>query len=516
MKKRLISVLLAGVMAVSVMACGTSDVPADTSSDENATVEGDISVTEGETAKIVMEILYFGSEPRDLDAVEAAVNEITIPEINVEVEFYPLLFSEAESQVSLMISAGTQLDLAVCASQTAFSSLVNKNMVYELDELYDKYGNNIKEHMEPAMGGGYLGDALYGIPSIEKYGREYGLLIEKEVAEAAGYDPDKELYTMEEIGEFLKAASQVTDKTLIQIAGSGTTLTNFDYFNLVDYLGADAACGGIIGGGHDGSTTITNVFASKEYMEFCKYMHEWYQAGYINQDAITNSDSSQSAITAGVAAGYLMNSEFDMVDGQSAANGVEMVCLTVRDHYMTQNDVQGQTWVIPVTCENPEAAMKLLDLTYGNYDLLNLLVYGIEGLDYRTLDDGTGRIGFLEGDTAQTVGFHQWFGLYGDPAFKATWESEPAGRQELLAAYNEELNETNTSPFMGYTFNTESQKTAYAAVTDVLSTYRTALESGTADPETTIPEFIKALEDNGINTLIEANQEALDAWLADH
>jgi putative aldouronate transport system substrate-binding protein len=68
---------------------------------------------------------------------------------------------------------------------------------------------------------------------------------------------------------------------------------------------------------------------------------------------------------------------------------------------------------------------------------------------------------------------------------------------------------------MGYAFNTDEQKTAYAAVTDVLNTYRTALESGAADPETTIPEFVQALEDNGIDILIQANQEALDAWLAE-
>ena len=159
--------------------------------------------------------------------------------------------------------------------------------------------------------------------------------------------------------------------------------------------------------------------------------------------------------------------------------------------------------------------MKLLDLTYGDKDLLNLIYYGIEGLDYEVMDDGTGRLGYIGDETAQTVGFHQWFGLYGDPGFKTTWESEEAGREERLAEYNNELDEDHISPFMGYTFNTNEQKTAYAAVTDVLNTYRTPLESGTADPETTIPEFLQALEDNGIDILIKANQEALDAWLAE-
>ncbi len=496
MKRKATALFLAAALAAGSLAAPAAQVKAD------------------DPVHIVVESLFFGSEPADLAAVEAAINEITIPEINVEVELYPLNFSDAASQVSLMISAGDQLDLVVTPTESEFLSLVSKNMLLELDDLYAQYGPSIQESAEPVLGGGYVDNVLYGIPSIEKYGRTYGLFIEKEVVDAVGWDKFEDL-TMDELGEFLaKAKEAYPDKTLIQMAGGGASLANFEYFYLTDYLGADAACGAVMGAGLDGNTEIVNVFATDEYREYCTKMREWYQAGYINQDAATNTDTSQSAVTAGTALGYLLYSELDMVPSQSAANGVEMVSLNTRGHYMMQTDVGMQQWCIPYTCENPEAAMQFMDLMWGNEDIINLLYYGIEGQNYQVLEDG--RIDYIEGQNAQTTGYRQWFGLYGDTTKRLTWSDLPVDYHDQLLAYNAEVDESNTSAFMGYSFNPQVMKTEYAAVTDVITTYRTALECGSVDPEEVLPQFISALESAGINRIIEENQKSLDAWIAEN
>ncbi len=497
MKRRAISGLMAAMlMCTGVMAGGAVNVKAD------------------DPTHIVLESLFFGSQPADLAAVEAAINEITIPEINVEVELYPLNFADASSQVSLMISAGDQLDLVVTPTESEFLSLVSKNMLLELDDLYEEYGPDIKESAEAVLGGGYVDNTLYGIPSIEKYGRTFGLMVAKEAVDAVGWDKFEDL-TMDELGEFMaKVKEAYPDKTIMQMTGGGANLANFEYFYLTDYLGADAACGAVMGAGLDGNSEIVNVFATEEYKEYCQKMREWYQAGYINQDAATNTDTSQSAVTAGTALGYLLYTELDMVPGQSTANGVDMVALNTRGHYMMQTDVGMQQWCIPYTCEDPEAAMKLLNLMWGNTDLINLIYFGIEGQNYQVLDDG--RIDYVEGQNAQTTGYKQWFGLYGDTTKRLTWCDLPADYHDQLLAYNDSIDESNTSAFMGYSFNPQVMKTEYAAVTDVITTYRTALECGSVDPEEVLPQFISALESAGINKIIEENQKELDAWIAEN
>ena len=165
MKKRIFATVLALAMVLTMLAgCGGSGKTASTQGAGNAGAEGTEGKTSadngdaaGEPVKIVMETLYFDAQPADLAKVEAAINEITIPAINVEVELYPLAFMEASQKVSLMISGGQQLDLVVNMMRTDDPSLVNKNMLLPLDDLYAQYGADIKANAVFAVPGGYVG-----------------------------------------------------------------------------------------------------------------------------------------------------------------------------------------------------------------------------------------------------------------------------------------------------------------------------------------------------------------------
>ena len=54
-----------------------------------------------------------------------------------------------------------------------------------------------------------------------------------------------------------------------------------------------------------------------------------------------------------------------------------------------------------------------------------------------------------------------------------------------------------------------------SAINNVLQTYRAQLAWGTVDVDSVLPQFLSELEAAGINEIIEANQEQLDAWLAE-
>ena len=519
----ILAVVMAAVLLAGCTTTGSSGKPEETTTSvkgETGETPANGSETKGTEeavseapAHVVIESLYFDAVPRDIAEVEKAINEITIPEINVEVELYPLPFSDASTQVGLMISSGTPIDLVV-NFRPDFLSLVNKNMVLEISDLLDQYGQGIKEAAADAIPGGYVGDKLYGIPSVEKYGNTYGLLIDKEVVDTVGWDKFEDL-SVEELGQFLaKAHEAYPDTALIHLTGGGNSVDNFNMLYDVDYLGSGSGTGGIMGIGEGEGDEIVNVFATEEYAEFCKTMHEWYEAGYFNKDAATSMEAGQSAVTAGTAKGYFIQTELDMVPAQSAANGLEMVALNTRSQTLVMNNITSGTWSIPYHCENPEAAMKFLNLMWTNEDIINLIYYGVEGLDYQFMDDGSGRITFPDGESPQTVGYHQWFGIYGNTPLRLVWDGLPVDYKEQLEKFKDNINESNQSKFMGYAFDPEPVKTEYAAVSNVISTYRTSLECGVVDPETILPQFLKDLEAAGIDKIIEANQSALDAWKA--
>ena len=53
-----------------------------------------------------------------------------------------------------------------------------------------------------------------------------------------------------------------------------------------------------------------------------------------------------------------------------------------------------------------------------------------------------------------------------------------------------------------------------AAVTDVISQYIGQITTGSVDPEPAIEDFNQALYNAGLQDIIDAKQEQLDAWLA--
>ena len=54
-----------------------------------------------------------------------------------------------------------------------------------------------------------------------------------------------------------------------------------------------------------------------------------------------------------------------------------------------------------------------------------------------------------------------------------------------------------------------------AALNNVISQYSGALSSGSGDLDELLPQFLEALDDAGIDDVIAAKQEQLDAFLAE-
>ena len=67
---------------------------------------------------------------------------------------------------------------------------------------------------------------------------------------------------------------------------------------------------------------------------------------------------------------------------------------------------------------------------------------------------------------------------------------------------------------LGYTFDQTDYSNEIAAVTSVMSQYLSSLEYGTVDDlDSYYEEFTSALDDAGMDNLIAANQEQLNAFL---
>lgn len=306
------------------------------------------------------------------------------------------------------------------------------------------------------------------------------------------------------------------------VAGTNSGSDFFtDLYGHPDGMGASSVgyiCGGLVDCLDKTNTTVTNVYASDEYMTYAEKMYEWAQKGYFSSDAATNTDSGTTQIASGNYLGQFNNTEKSTIAETSAACGTEMIPITIVSPFAATGMYQSIQWGISCNCEAPEKAMQMLNLLYSDADVLSLLMYGIEGVHYNVAEQGEGAervISFPEGVDSMNSTYYVTLGVFGDHMLYPIWEPDTLEVYQMKRDFNETVStEATQSVALNYAYNCDSKSSVYSAVSAVVAQYTGAIACGSVDPAQEIPAYIEALEAAGINELIEDNQSQFDAWLA--
>ena len=130
--------------------------------------------------------------------------------------------------------------------------------------------------------------------------------------------------------------------------------------------------------------------------------------------------------------------------------------------------------------------------------------FGIEGVNYDIVD---GKI--KKSETNQSYVHDVWEST----SIKAA--SLQAGESDTkVEEYDTFNNEAETSPALGFRFDTSNVTSEYAAVEAVAEEYTITLECGFKDPATGIQEFIDELNNAGLQKVMDEMQSQYDVWLA--
>ena len=155
--------------------------------------------------------------------------------------------------------------------------------------------------------------------------------------------------------------------------------------------------------------------------------------------------------------------------------------------------------------------MEFLNLLYTDPDVINLLAYGVEDVDYVVHEDG--RVGYPEGLDSSTVGYSMASQLwsFGYEFNAHVWETNEPDVWEQT----KEWNQTGlVSKAYGFVYDPTPVATAKAAVQNVYDEYRMSLECGVVDPETTLAEMNERMYAAGLQDIIDEKQRQLDEWAA--
>ena len=520
MKKRVLALLLALALIVSCAACGGNNNSSSSQGSGSSTTEGTSSDGEadaGDTAEdgeypVLRFNLTYSTEPRSKsDEVIEALNEVLREKAGAEVEPVWINFADFKTQLNLMLVGGDDsLDFFSSFWYQPLSTLVSNGQVVAIDELIEEYGQDtlaLFEGNEEILDCGRVDGKLYAIPTITAWATPNIYFAKKEDSDAANIDWS----TLTDLDSLTPAllAMKEANPDHYYIPGSTEPYwipKGIDYLGDTNYLGVllDPA----------NSTTVENYYESDYFLNVLENVKIWSENGIISPDPMSNNSATLQSIQNGLVSGtpgYDWSVEnFVYQSNEQMTYGSELVGAEISPAYLTTGGPSTYLWHITPFCENPEAAMRVLNALYTDAEASTIYCYGVEGLTYQLNEDGSAS--YMPGEDSTTSG---WSGgqnyVAPNSLLCPVWDN-------MMPDNAERIEESNANAIkslaLGFTCNLDPVADQVAACANVVAQYYTPLMNGVVDADEVLPEFQKALKDAGIDQIIQCKQEQLDAWLA--
>lgn len=513
MKRKVISLLLtAGLIGTMLTGCGGGQgTTGDTGGSEAAGTEsGTASGTESSAAEdgdpytVAVQIVNITTDQTDIEMVEEAINEITVPAINCKVDIQNIFIGDLPTTTSMNIVSGDKMDI-VCVGRTQkIHDIASDGILLPLDD-YLQYAPTYTELVKDYLDVGKVDGVQLALPVHPYLARTSGFVYNKDMADEYGI----ELKDGATFDDLTKAFAILKEHGVYGTSfGESTNCQTPMYYN-IEVFGSNGEYGMIQNPAN--STTIESFYGSDLFKQFCYQTKEWADAGYIPSDSLTDTTSVQEYITMekvfGCATAYDMSEYATWQMGQPFT--IDIVQLV--DPLVTTSSVVELMWGLASTCENPQKSMEFLNYMYENPEVANLLKYGIEGQHY-TIVDGTERVTTTEGSTSGTQGYSSFFTHFGNPMETLTATPNTDDYPERVKKFNEGV---QSSAVLGYSFDPAEYSAEAGAISNVVAEYLPRIQAGQVeDVDAYLAEFLDKLDAAGYSDVIAGNRAQLDTFLA--
>lgn len=512
--KRILSLLLAGAMVLSSAACGGSSDSGQSSADgeaaEGEALEGyatEIDMEEEPYTVAIQVVTLPGSQFEGEEDREAAINAITEPAINCKVDIQEIWISEIANTTSMAVAGDEKIDLVHVATVSPLSSMVGSDLLLDMNEgnLLANRGQDIVELFgDELIATGNVGGMQLAVPAKTYNATAKGIVYNKTLADEAGIEiPEK--ITMEELSDILYQVKEAYPDIMPYYIGNGELNLLF-WLQSYETFGSESSYGVVF---DTDAMIVENLYASDMFKEYCLMTYHWTQDGIQPGDP-TDTNTAQDYVNAQklFCAASNVNPEQITTWGSSAEqNGFEIGSTIIVDPVLTNTTVTEYMWGIASNCERPDKAMDFLNFLYTNAEVANILKYGIEGVNYERVE-GT------ESVIASNGSYNPMFYYGGNVAdMYVQTPSDDTYVDQLQALEDAAV----ISPLCGYMFDDTMFQTEKSVIYTTILEYLPRLQNGMCESEEAtlamIDEFNAKLEASGINDVIVANQEQLDAYL---
>lgn len=535
--KKLLAMLLALVMVMSLAACG-GDENAETKTDNGTTAASEQSGETNETKTtpepvdvnelepVTLQMYFHGSNVTDDSKVLEALNSYLQEKINVTLKPIWGTWGDFDTNAVLSLQGGEDIDIYFTCSWSAdeYNQFARDGYWVRLDDpsnnLIEKYAKDLWNTLPAVLTQGAAingadGYGVYAVPGYKDIACQNCWDVNVDLLEKYGYTVEDiantDYYGFGDILATVKAGEgedfyplliegavleRMVTNSIIVTGDSGTG--NFMSYYLDP---ADVSKPGSVG------LNIVNKFSTDEFKKFAEKTREYYLAGYIDPSCANANQANDVRSAKQLSGDYLIGTQsyslgYELQASQERGIHVEMVPTT--DAFVDTTSSQGAMMAVSTASKNPERAMMFLNLLNTDPYVMNLLNYGVEGVHY-TLENG------LVKWTDERSNYMPWTNGVGNVTILTPTVEQGADFWDGFKAYYGAAKEI---PLLGYCYNGENMETQMGAVANVVGEFMLSLCAGSVDPDTEIPKFIEKLEAAGINDVLDDANKQLQDFLA--
>lgn len=434
--------------------------------------------------------------------VEAAANAM-LDELGVgcHIDLQFINPGDYGEKLNMKLAAGEEFDLCFVANwiNPNYQSLATKGALAPITQYIspEKTPAISKAISELIWKGVSINNEIYGIPNLQMMFNQPGFYVVKEIAEKAGVVDMLHNDMSEAEFEAVLAKIHAYDPELITIRDSawfcwGQT-DRYAEFGVTDFR-YDRKTGKV----------ILNAVSDASKQVYAR-ARDWYEKGYITADAATTTMENTWRATGKLAVRY--NKFSPGVDAALHNNypPYEYLCYTTDPAVIGTNAITSTITAVNANSKHIELAVKFYEALFANPKLNNLLVFGIEGVDYKTLADGK---------IEKAADAYKGTGWEMGNTFNYLLTSNQKAEDIKLT---QQLNETaDVEVTTGFVVDDSAIKAELSAIGGIIEEYYTILKYGVVPAnqiDAKVAEMVKKCENVGLAKVTAELQKQLDAFL---
>lgn len=460
----------------------------------------------------IVDIVYwsfddYGKGQDHHDRIQAAVNKITEPE-GIHVDITYMSFGDWSTKVQMGLAGGDRCDVIALAITNNITNMrLNKMLRTDITDIWKEYAAEAMETVDYLMAP-YIGadGTIYGLPAGRANVGTTFLILNGEVIDELGIgDQVAAMHSFSELEEVLKIVKEAyPDWYAITPYRKTLIPANYGGDSWDDFIVADGA-GDSTGTCFNNNGKLELYQKRDSYYNSIKLAADWFNKGYVVPDGLYNDNQGDPDMKAKIAFANMPcgseGTELTVSNNKTSFFEYKAVAKALYTNVLSTGNATTWGTGVPVTCEEPEAAVKFINMMYTRADLMNTLVHGEEGVDYDVVNGECVR---------RENSFANGNFISGNNLL--TWPLQGNG-----ADYWERIDQSDRSAprsqYYGFVLDTSDLQLLISQISAVSDQYAQTLGCG-GYTEELYQEYIAKLEAAGVYDYIDAVQAQIDAWVA--